>query len=450
MRLTVLAFITCGLAGCGAAYFSPSVQEGTDGESKVRVLAMTASSALVANQSAYSPKSLPSVFFTTAGTGAQRSSPVPPPAPTLQENRPAALERRLPPAISPSPYLIGVGDILLLATPRNATTVEELSGLLAAQNRRQGYTVQDDGAIAIPDVGRFMVEGMTIEQAEAALFERLVAAQIDPSFSLEVTDFNSKRISIGGAVARPGVAPITLSPLYLEEALAQAGGVSAPDIDFATIRLYRDGTLFQIPVSDLYAGTLDRILLQDRDAIFVDSAFSLDQAQAYFAEQIRLAQFKQSGRSQALAELQAEINLRRNALNEARSNFRAQSEFDAVERDYVYLTGEVNTQARVALPFGRTASLADVLFDQGGFNTRTGNPQQVYVLRGSPNPREFAAVDAWQLDLTNAANFVVASRFEMRPNDIVFVAEQPVTRWNRVVNQITPALINTGVRATTN
>jgi len=30
---------------------------------------------------------------------------------------------------------------------------------------------------------------------------------------------------------------------------------------------------------------------------------------------------------------------------------------------------------------------------------------------------------------------------ELRPNDIIFVAEQPVTKWNRTVSQIGPSFI---------
>lgn len=122
--------------------------------------------------------------------------------------------------------------------------------MLAAQNRRQGYTVQDDGAIAIPDVGRVMVAGLTLEEAEAALFQRLLSAQIDPSFSLEIAEFNSKRVSIGGAVGTPTIAPITLTDLTLDAAIALAGGIQTPDLDYASIRLYRDGALYQIPLND--------------------------------------------------------------------------------------------------------------------------------------------------------------------------------------------------------
>ncbi|MEL6840721.1 MAG: hypothetical protein AAFP85_15635, partial [Pseudomonadota bacterium] len=121
-----------------------------------------------------------------------------------------------------------------------------------------------------------------------------------------------------------------------------------------------------------------------------------------------------------------------------------------VERDYVYLAGEVNTPARFVLPPERKASLADALFSEGGFSSQTANPSQIYVLRGSQDPREFSAVTAFHLDASNAANLMLATRLEMRPNDVVFIAEQPITKWNRVVQQLVPSLINTATAAVSN
>jgi polysaccharide export outer membrane protein len=51
------------------------------------------------------------------------------------------------------------------------------------------------------------------------------------------------------------------------------------------------------------------------------------------------------------------------------------------------------------------------------------------------------------LNTKNAAALTLATRFELRPNDIIFIAEQPITKWNRVINQITPSLITSGVSA---
>lgn len=449
MRILKSAALLALLASCGVVYNSPTVREGTVDDTKVRVVPITAESLLAANRSTYDPKTLPAVFSMTAGVGSPRGAGAIPEPAYQAEGRPASLETRLPPPVADAPYRIGIGDVLLLATPQATDTVSELTGLLAAQSRRQGYTVQDDGAIAIPDVGRVPVAGLTLEEAEAAVFQQLVGAQIDPSFSLEIAEFNSKTVSVGGAVNTPVVAPITLTPLYLDTALAAAGGVKVSDLDYATIRLYRDGTLYQIPLSDMLAQPrLQKIRLLDGDSIYVDTAYDLDKAEAFFSEQIRLAEYRQTARTAALNQLETEITLRRAELEEARDTYSAKLDLDSVDRDYVYLTGEVSKQGRYPLPFEHKAHLADAIYGGGsGLPNSTANARQIYVLRGSTDPREFGSITAWQLDATNATNLLLATRFELRPDDVIFVAEQPVTRWNRVVNQISPAIITVTANA---
>jgi polysaccharide export outer membrane protein len=445
----LLLGLTLLMSACGAAYISPAVRDTLAAGAEVTVVPLTAAVARAANASDYRPADLPPAFYNVAGaTPAQTGAGALPTPPSAPETRPAALITRLPPAVAAQPYTIGVGDVLVLATPQEGSTVEALSGLLAAQNRRQGYTVQDDGAIAIPDVGRIAVQGLTLDGAEDAVFEALVANQIDPAFSLEVAEFNSRRISIGGAVKDPGVVHIGLTPLHLDEALAQAGGVTAPDPDSTRVRLYRDGALYQVPLTALFSATgLQKIPLVAGDSVFVDTAFDLAQAQAYFEEQIRLVQTRGQARSQALSQLQTEFNIRRAALADQRGAFQTRLELGAEPRAYVYLAGEVSRQARLPLPFGRQASLADILYEGGGFSVETGNPSRVYVLRGS---EDLSTVTAYQLNARNAAALLVATRFEMRPNDIIFVAEQPITRWNRVLRQFIPSLITTAAASTNN
>ena len=374
------------------------------------------------------------------------------PEPTLDTRpNPESIALSVPPAADPGPYRIGTGDVVLIATRSRGSTVEELTGLLAAQNRRQGYTVQDDGAIAIPEVGRVILGGQTLEEAEARVFQTLVENGIDPSLSIEIAEFNSARVAIGGAVARPAVAPVTLTPLRLDEALAAAGGIATKDIDFATIRIYRDGQLYQIPLSTyLERPDLQRTRLIGGDSIFVDTSYDLDQAQSYFQEQITLTTIRNASRQQALNELQTAVSLRRAELSEQRSNFSAQLELDSVDRDFVYITGEVLKPGRIALPFGRQASLADTLLGGSGYSVEKANPSQIYVLRASPDPRDGGKVTAWHLNAKNPANLILATKFQMRPNDIVFVEEQPITKWNRTIQQIIPTLITTSIAAATN
>lgn len=426
------------LSGCGAVYMSSKVDLSDD---TVQVAPLTTQSVQTANLTTYRPKQIPDVFFQIAGGGSQARSFPPAPLPSLnEEQRPLVLTSRLPPVVNPGPYRIGIGDVVLLATKASGGTVEELSGLLAAQNRRQGYTVQDDGAIAVPGVGRVGIADRTLEEAEAELFQRLVENQIDPTFSLEIAEFNSRQVSVGGAVSSPAIVPVRLTPLTLDEALTRAGGVATADVNFASIRIYRSGSLYQIPLTQYLAEpATQKTRLLAGDSVFVDTAFELDKARAYFEEQITLAQFRQQSRVQALNELQAEIALRRAALAEERSNFEARVALDAVDRDYVYLTGEFKNPGRFPLPFGRQATLADAIYSDGGFSVETGNPGQIYVLRGEAG----GLVTAWHLDARNISNMILATKMNILPNDIVFIAEQPITRWNRVIQQIVPSLITT-------
>jgi polysaccharide export outer membrane protein len=281
---------------------------------------------------------------------------------------------------------------------------------------------------------------MTLEEAEAVLFQRLLERQIDPSFSLEIAEFNARKASIGGAVAQPGVAPITLTPLTLDTALAAVGGITAADRDAAVIRIYRDGALYEIPVQDfLLSPRYQKLRLVDGDSLYVDADFDLGLAQAYFAEQIQLRGFEQASRQTETQILAQATELRRAELTEERDTFSARLDLEAEPRDYVYLSGEMRKQGRWPLPYGQTATLADALYASGeGAPNRTANPRQIYVLRGSADPREFSGVTAWHVDAGSAVGMMMLTRLELRPQDIVFISEQPVTRWGRVVDQLSP------------
>lgn len=429
------------LANCGAVYNSASVVEEATAVGAVDVVQITANSLTSANASEYSPKTLPAIFSQTAGTNGTALGAGALPKPAYGDApRPTKAKLSLPPAYQPGPYRIGVGDVVLLATSQSGTTVSELTGLLAAQNRRQGYTVQDDGAIAIPDVGRVELGGMTVEEAEAKLFKALVEHQIDPAFSLEIAEFNSQRVAVGGAVRKPMIAPMTLTALPLNEALTQAGGLEKNSTGQGVIRIFRDGKLYQIP-REIYAKRPDiqTLSLKPGDAVYVDTGYDLTRAQGYFEEQIRVSERRQEARESSLRQLTSEVGLRRAELQEARQNFETRQKLGALDRDYVYISGEVGAQGRYTLPYERKAVLADALFDQAqGVRNETGNIAEVYVLRGHKNS---GGIQAWHLDATNAANLVLATRFELRPNDVVFVTEQPVTIWGRVIRQISPSLL---------
>ncbi|MFD2175829.1 polysaccharide biosynthesis/export family protein [Rhodobacter lacus] len=441
------------LAGCGVIYHSTSVNPGITAEGKVRVLPLTAESVMLANAAPFEPKKLPGYFNQSAGINGTLAAPVTAPETAFnQVNRPDALTTRLPPPVAAPSYRIGVGDVVLLAVPQQGSTVEQLTGILAAQTARQGYTVQDDGSISVPSVGRVQIAGQTVEDAEATLFQRFLDKQIDPTFSLEISEFHSKKVAIGGDVTTPGVVPITLQPLHLDEALAAVGGAKSADLDTALVRLYRDGKLYEVPLKFVYEQPeIGRMLLLAGDSIFVDTAYELDKAAAYFEEQIKLAEFKQNERKSRLEALSSEVGLRRSELQERRDLFASRLELGAEARDYAYLTGELPKQSRYPLPFDRKATLADALYEAGGgLTSARSNPKEIYVLRGSANPLEYDSITAWHLDGRNAASILLATRFELHANDVIFVAAQPVTHWGNVVSALTPSLLVSSANAVSN
>ena len=59
---------------------------------------------------------------------------------------------------------------------------------------------------------------------------------------------------------------------------------------------------------------------------------------------------RRAEQQRALEKMQQEIDIQQTQLNDARANFEAKLGLDAIERDYVFLVGELS-QSRVALPF---------------------------------------------------------------------------------------------------
>lgn len=443
LALTALTLVV----SCGLTYNSPSVRDDIyDDEDalNVSIVAMTPETISRANSTPYTPRDLPPEFDRSVGaSGGLSRAPALPTAPFIPEQTRERLDFRPLPDARPEQYRIGIGDVLLLATRGNATTVEELSGLLAAQNRRQGYTVRDDGSIAIPEIGSVDLAGLTLQEAEDRVFQVLVENQIDPAFSLEVAEFNSRRVTVGGAVGQPNVLPITPIPLTLGEAIVAAGDISVTDEEFASIRVYRDGTLYQIPVERyLKSQDLRNKVLLNGDAVFVDTTYNLDRALQFYETQLDVISLRSNARSDALQLLNTEINIQRAALQERRQLFLTRNDLGAVQRDYVYLAGEVNQQSRFPLPFEQHATLADVLYSEGGFDTLTGDPTQIYVLRLGGAFTPGAQILAYHLDAANAASLVFATRFQMRPDDVLFIEEQPITKWNRSFQQFFPTVVN--------
>jgi len=100
--------------------------------------------------------------------------------------------------------------------------------------------VNSTGVVSLPLVGPVSLQGLTGQQAE----ERIAAAYAekylqDPQVSVFIKEFTTRRITIEGAVAKPGIYPVT-GQLTLLRALALAGG-GGNYANLSEIMLFRQG-----------------------------------------------------------------------------------------------------------------------------------------------------------------------------------------------------------------
>ena len=95
------------------------------------------------------------------------------------------------------------------------------------------------------------------------------------------------------------------------------------------------------------------------------------------------------------------------------------------------LVGETGAQRAIPINSFLRPSLSDTIFSGSVLNSATSDFSQIYVLR---KKKKF--FQAFHLDITNPTRVSLANQFEMRPDDIVFVATQPLSLYSRTLSQI--------------
>lgn len=241
----------------------------------------------------------------------------------------------------------------------------------------QGHLVGPEGNIYFPYVGDVRVAGRTATEVRDEITARLSEFIQDPQLDVRVAAFRSKRVTVTGEVTEPGMLPLTDVPLTLVEALTLAGGAT-PEAALQRVQVMRDGETRTFDVLALLerGDMRQNILLQDDDLVYVP-----------------------------------------------------EGSFDAV-----HMLGEVETPGVVRMVRGRM-NLAEALALSGGFDSTEADAGRVFVFRGGyEEPQIF-----W-LDAQSADAMLLATQFQMQPQDVVFVAPTGLSRWNRLVNLLLPSV----------
>lgn len=133
----------------------------------------------------------------------------------------------------PLPSLAAVGADYKLA-PNDLLEFD----IYGVPNMRRDVRINASGVISLPLIGPVPVVGLTGQQAEQLIAARYAEKYLqDPQVSIFVKEFTTQRITIEGAVLRPGIYPV-MGQLSLLRALALAGGY-AQYAELREIMLYR-------------------------------------------------------------------------------------------------------------------------------------------------------------------------------------------------------------------
>lgn len=116
-----------------------------------------------------------------------------------------------PPGPASKDYVIGVEDGLSIFVWREPDlSVKET-------------TVRPDGKITIPLINDIQAAGLTADQLQQQITEKLKDFIASPSVTVVITKIVSQKVSIVGEVNSPGVYPLG-APMTVLELLARAGG----------------------------------------------------------------------------------------------------------------------------------------------------------------------------------------------------------------------------------
>ena len=234
--------------------------------------------------------------------------------------------------------------------------------------------ISDDGFMSIYEIGRVKAEGLTQSMLEDVISKRLLEVGKKSQIELSIVSFNSKKIYVSGDGLTPTSVPYTNLPLYLEDLMASYGLKQVPGSD-TKITLLRGESEYVFSVSNVINDSRNQYRLMADDQFYISPL-----------------QYRREG---------------------------------------VVVVGETGAQTQIPINAQDRPTLSNTILGGSVLNSITSDFSQLYVIR--KKNKEFVA---YHLDITNPARISLANSFEMRPDDIVFVAAQPLTLYSRALGQM--------------
>ncbi|MGC2778149.1 MAG: polysaccharide biosynthesis/export family protein [Bradyrhizobium sp.] len=305
----------------------------------------------------------------------------------------------------PKPVQVaGIGDVL------NVSIFEAAAGGLftppTAAGARPGnfvdlpaQAVDQKGNIRVPYAGDVSAAGRTLPEIEQEIVFRLQKRALEPQVVVSLNQQHSSVVSVLGDVNTPGVLPLNSVGERLLALIARAGGPKHEAIE-SYVTLQRDGKRVRVLLSRIVQDPRENIFIRPNDVIYIT---------------------RESPTFTALG-----------ALNQNVFGFNSEISFDT-----------------------ETLTLAQAIGKAGGLNDQQSDPAEVFVYRYEERPLlQKLGVDTarfvydriptiYHLNLRDPSGMLLASGFQMRSKDVMYVANAKVVDYYKLLTLINNTAVAT-------
>ena len=262
-------------------------------------------------------------------------------------------------------YALGPSDVISV----NLTDTDDIDG---------SYIIDPNGNVDLPFVGKININNLTLTQAKDKFISVLKKYYKNYDLQLIISEFNSSKVYILGAVKNQLTIDLNQKPIKLIDAAIQAEySPNSSDKNFGNKGLLRrDNEVYKIDINNIFQSmdSKDNFYLKKNDVLYVD----------------------------------------RNS-------------------DALHIFGEVT---RPGVYFPNTNYSLTELISTAGLNSLTANASKVYVIREDYD--SFLKINVFKLDIKNPINLVLGKRFVLHPKDIIFIPPTSLVKWNRVISLLLP------------
>jgi len=159
----------------------------------------------------------------------------------------------MPPAYRVGPY--DILNVIVWNHPELTTPTTQMSS-----PGQSGLLVSSQGTVSFPFAGTFKVSGLTVQQIQRVIQQRISKYIRNPQVSVRVTTFRSQEAQMLGETSAQKAIPLTDKPTSLLDALNLAGGTNVITANTSRIYVIR-GSLEHLTVFALNAKSPQMMML---------------------------------------------------------------------------------------------------------------------------------------------------------------------------------------------